>query len=134
MRREHGATELKRKLVQRGHAVAEAANAVAELSAERLQSDPRFAASLARMRSAKGYGPVYIRGDLAARGIAREIIEAAIATLEVKWETVVREVRRKRFGAPPSESAERVKQMRFLQQRGFTHEQIRAAFDVEDND
>jgi len=41
-------------------------------------------------------------------------------------------VRRKRFGAePPRDFHERAKQARFLQYRGFTSDQVRAALELD---
>jgi regulatory protein len=44
------------------------------------------------------------------------------------WGRAAREARRRKFGAsPPADYRERAKQARFLQYRGFSSEQIRAA-------
>jgi regulatory protein len=46
----------------------------------------------------------------------------------VDWAATARELRRRRFGvSPPGDYPERARQARFLQYRGFTAEQIRAA-------
>ena len=55
-------------------------------------------------------------------------IETALDAAAEDWVAVARETRRKRFGAAgPADFHERARQARFLQYRGFTSEQIRAA-------
>ena len=50
-------------------------------------------------------------------------------TVAGQWLERAREVREKKFGREsPRDFKERSRQMRFLQQRGFTSEQIRGAF------
>jgi regulatory protein len=44
------------------------------------------------------------------------------------------EVWRKKFSHPPQDAAERGKQMRFLQQRGFSHQAIQAAMRAAEED
>jgi len=57
-----------------------------------------------------------------------EAIDAALAAAEVNWSESARATRRHRFGAAvPADLRERAKQARFLQYRGFSSEQIRAA-------
>jgi regulatory protein len=51
---------------------------------------------------------------------------------DVDWLATARAVRRKRFGAePPRDFRERAKQARFLQYRGFTADQVRAALELD---
>jgi regulatory protein len=51
---------------------------------------------------------------------------------EVDWLETIRAVRRKRFGPDlPREYAERARQARFLQYRGFDSEQIRSALELD---
>ena len=55
-------------------------------------------------------------------------IEAGLDAAAEDWAALAREVRRRRFGlSPPGDYAERARQARFLQYRGFSNEQIRAA-------
>jgi regulatory protein len=55
-------------------------------------------------------------------------IEAGLDAAGEDWVAVAREARRRRFGvSPPGDYPERARQARFLQYRGFSHEQIRAA-------
>lgn len=130
-RREYSRRELQRKLRQKGYADAALAEVLDGLVAERLLSDERFAESYARSRLQRGYGPLRIRAELQERGIDETGIEIALEGLEADWQEQARAAREKRFGPepPPGELKERARQTRFLQQRGFSHDQIRSALE-----
>jgi regulatory protein len=132
-RREHSARELKRKLKARGISDEDATSAVAHATAEGWQSNPRYAGMLVRTRIAGGYGPVRIEAELEVAGVPREEIRAALDSAEVDWSALACEVHAKKFGAPPRSSAERAKQYRYLQGRGFDAGQISAALKGKDD-
>jgi regulatory protein len=99
-----------------------------KLTSRRLLSNDRYAASRVRHRAQSGQGPVRIRAELRQQGVADEVIDREMAAADMDWERLAVEVRRRRFGsAPPRSMAERAKQARFLQYRGFSADQIRAA-------
>ena len=88
----------------------------------------RFTESFIRTRAAKGQGPVRIRAELAERGVDAQRIAALLREADVDWIAAAKSVRRKRFGAaPPRDFAERARQARFLQYRGFDGAAISAA-------
>lgn len=135
-RREHSRAELVRKLlgapVPEGEGVpAEAVERVLdELAAQGLQSDRRFAESWLRAK-ARRFGTARLRHDLQARGVAAEIIDAALAesfteAREGDEHARVRAVWQSRFGHPPADVREEAKQARFLQGRGFSVGAIRS--------
>ncbi len=127
-RREHSRLELIRKLRQRGFAEHDLLPVLDALAAANLQSDERYAESYARSRAERGFGPLRIRAELQERGIDGNGIESALAALEQDWSEQARTAREKRFGAePPQDIQQRMRQTRFLQQRGFSHDQIRSA-------
>ena len=130
-RREHSIAGLRRKLCQRGWEAELVDPVLDALVAEGLLSDRRFAESFARARIGRGYGPLRIRAELAERGIDTALAEAALEAEAPDWRRLAREVRLRRFGpAAPADFREKARQMRFLQQRGFDHAQIRAALEV----
>jgi regulatory protein len=134
-RREYGRAELIGKLVERGCDEEIASQIVAALASEGLVSDERFIEALLHVRRVRGYGPLYIRRELEEKGIDRSTIEHWLDVGSRDWVEDVRRVNKKKFGGkPPASLAERAKQTRFLQYRGFTHEQIRQALgsDVDD--
>lgn len=129
-RREHASVELILKLTRRGFDDEAVAAVAAELETENLLSEVRFAESLARGRAERGYGPLRIRAELSAKGVADNVVDDALAALEADWGALAARVRRKRFGAaPPEDFAAKARQMRFLQQRGFDFDAIRRALD-----
>jgi regulatory protein len=126
-RRDWLAGELTAKLLATGCAPAAAAGVVAELVQERLLDDGRYAERYVASRAERGHGPVRIAADLGSMGASREVIEAALAT-GPDWRAMASIARRRKFGATPPDSwAEKARQARFLQYRGFSSDHIRAA-------
>lgn len=116
------------KLVQRGCEEEDATRIVAALAAEGSVSDERFIEALLHVRRVRGYGPLYIRRELEEKGIARSMIERWLDAGSRDWVEDVKRVNKKKYGEKqPGTLAERAKRTRFLQSRGFTHEQIRQA-------
>ena len=128
-RREHGEQEITQKLIARGFDTAIVEAAVSTLIADGLLSDSRFAEAFVYSRFKKGSGPQKIHAELRQRGIDGALISASMEAVGGQWLERAREVREKKFGLElPRDFKERSRQMRFLQQRGFTSEQIRGAF------
>ncbi|MBI5039926.1 MAG: regulatory protein RecX [Gammaproteobacteria bacterium] len=128
-RREHSRAELLQKLTSRGYAVTEVELLLDWLAAQRLQSDARFAASYARMRSGRGYGSQRIRAELRERGVAAELVDHELATVAGTHAGRIDDIWRRKFaGRLPQDYRERARQMRFLQQRGFPLADIHALF------
>ena len=97
-----------------------------QLTAERLQSDQRFAETYLHSRVQKGYGPVRLEQELYERGIEAQLIQSSLDGLDADWMDVLQSVRQKKFGRNlPAEFNEQAKDSRFLQYRGFTTDQIR---------
>jgi regulatory protein len=133
-RREHSAHELQRKLQARGVAEDEAAAAVATVAAAGWQSDERYADMLVRSRVSQGYGPVRIEAELEVAGVPGEQIRQAMDKAQADWRALAAEVHARHFGALPKTSAERAKQYRYLQSRGFDGSQIQAVLKGEIGD
>lgn len=120
VRREHSRRELQLKLTARGHDRADAEAAVERLAQAGWQDDARFAESLVRSRAAAGYGPVRIRAELAAHGVDRDAIAAALDAFDGDWNRLARDLIRRRFGpAGPADDAARRKGAELLLRRGF---------------
>lgn len=133
--REHSAVELRRKLTDRGFDSAAVEDALLALAREGLLSDRRFTESYVNSRTQKGVGPLRIRAELHERGIGNELIAEFLDERDRSWHAVARAAHRKRFGeTPPRDFRERARQARFLQQRGFTAEQIRHILQQDDWD
>ncbi|MGC9456409.1 MAG: regulatory protein RecX [Halothiobacillaceae bacterium] len=129
-RREHGRAELARKLRDRGHECEQVDAALDELQARDWLSDQRYAESFLRSRLEKRQGPLKIRSDLRAGGVADEIIEQVLAEQEIDWLELARAQLLRRFGAaPPPDARERARRFRHLQARGFPGDVARQALD-----
>jgi regulatory protein len=126
-RREHSRAELIEKLTSQGYVPAIAGEAVESLAGERLVDDARYAESFVRSHVARGQGPRRIRQAIAPARLDPGLVETALAQA-VDWAALAREVRQRKFGAqPPEDWAERSRQARFLQYRGFSNDHIRSA-------
>ncbi|MGH8530131.1 MAG: regulatory protein RecX [Nevskiales bacterium] len=134
-RREHSLQELTRKLLERGLPEELVGETVAQLAAEGLLSNARYADVLTRTRRQRGHGPRRIQAELRQRGLGADEITPAMEAEATDWVTQARAAREKRFGPLlPSSHKERIRQTRFLAGRGFTTEQIRQALgEVEDS-
>lgn len=109
--------------------------AVRALTETGLLSDARFAASYVRSRVERGYGPLRIRQELRQRAIDEDLIGHSLDRYASEWFSRAATARRKRFGATlPDTLADRARQSRFLQYRGFTSEQVGALLDARDSD
>jgi regulatory protein len=129
-RREHGTEELKRKLIGKGHDATAVDKVVGKLGAKRLVSDDRFAADFVHHHARRGQGPVRIRAELRQQGIEEALLDQVLADAELDWNGLAAQVRQRKFGAGrPGDLHARAKQARFLQYRGFTADQVRAALE-----
>ena len=126
--RDFGRTELARRLAKRGYPAAVVTVVVEGLVAERLLSETRFVEQFIRQHAGRGHGPVRIRAELRERGVPEAEVETGLEAAGEDWAAIARDVRRRRFGSPPPvDYAERARQARFLQYRGFSADHIRAA-------
>lgn len=136
-RREHSTEELKRKLAAKGHPEASIEAVLDKLGKKQWVSDERFATNYVHHHARRGQGPVRIRAELRQQGITDAQIQQEVGAAGRDWNGLAGEVRRRKFGADlPRTAAERAKQARFLQYRGFNSDQIRAAlkFDPDTDD
>lgn len=120
-----------RRLEARGFDASAAGGAVAALIADRQLDDARFAENYVAYHAGRGQGPNRIAADLASLQLPSELIEAAIAS-GPDWRALAGAVRARRFGAVlPGTGAEKARQARFLQYRGFSSDHIRFALGSE---
>lgn len=129
-RREHSRKELVLKLHQRHFREQVIDSVLNECEAQNWLSDDRFAESFARQRLDAGYGEVRIRAELQQRGIeVSDLLKSVFADHDGASAAAVLRVRH--FGGDlPEGEADRARQWRYLQQRGYTSEQIRQALKV----
>jgi regulatory protein len=131
--REHSRFELGRKLSRYAQESDDVDALLNALEAAKLLSQSRFSESLVHRRSAR-FGNSRILSELQSHGIkgdALDDIKAGLADNEIARAC---EVWRRKFDHPPTDAKERVKQMRFLQQRGFSSGAIQAVMRIVDNE
>ena len=127
-RREHGFEELVRKL-SRYYSADDIIPQITQLRDEGLQKDCRFVESYINARKQKGYGPVRLKMELQQRGISSELLGEYLFEYGEDWFSMAIEIRERKFGVePPSDYKQKVKQMRYLMQRGFNNNQISRSF------
>jgi regulatory protein len=132
-RREYGRLELIKKLESAGFDPDVSDCAVAQLTAEGLQSDRRFLEAFIQSRINQGKGPARIHADLSRRGVSDSLIHTVLEETQQNWRELARAVRTKKFGAArPRDFKEKARQMRFLRYRGFESGHIQAALSADD--
>lgn len=125
-RREHSFKELSQKLSSRFEE-ADIQPALERLRDENLQSDQRYLEAYIRFRRNKGFGPLKIEAELYPKGLSSEQVRACLYNEENDWAELCRQALEKRFPAfDKLNLKERAKCERFLIQRGFVSEIIRA--------
>jgi regulatory protein len=107
--------ELEERLRARGFAEAEREEALESLERTGLLDDARFAESRARSLAARGAGDPAIRHALGAAGVARELVDDALETLEPELERA-RAIAERRGPGP--------KTARYLSGKGFSEEVV----------
>lgn len=128
-RRDFGSRELKGRLADAGYEREAAEAAVTDLEDERLVDDARYVESAVATRVARGQGPIRIALELKRVGIAPALVDEAVDAKSPEWVARATELRRRRFGHEvPVDPKERTRQVRLLLYRGFTMDQVRAAF------
>lgn len=126
-RRDFSSGELRDKLVEQGYDRSVVEETVAELVEGNIVNDERYGANYVAYHADRGQGPMRIAADLRAFGLTQAAIDAALAS-GPDWKALVREVRIRKFGLEVPETwAEKGKQARFLQYRGFSADHIRSA-------
>lgn len=124
-RREYSTVELQRKLLVKFSAYEIIDRELTRLTCQGLLSDERFAEAYSRYRSGAGFGPSRILLELRQKGVKDELSKQAIKKGGFDWYRLVKFAKEKKFGREvPAESKEKARQVRFLQYRGFTTDQI----------
>ncbi|MEC5319687.1 recombination regulator RecX [Brenneria populi subsp. brevivirga] len=143
--RDHSEVEIRRKLaayLQKSMAVEPVADDVpAHAFAEEIKSaiaycaehgwldDERYARRYIASRSRKGYGVQRIKAELGQKGIDRTTIAAALSECGIDWCELAKTAAESKFGhLLPVEWKEKAKLQRYLQYRGFSHEEIHSIY------
>jgi len=128
-RREHSRQELYLKLQQKQFSDESIDIVLDRLSEENLQNDSRFAENYIRYRYQKGFGPLKIRHELQQRGVSADVLERQMSVYSEQWPKLLNQQRNKKFGQViPTETKEKQKQQRFLQNKGFSIDSVMRLF------
>lgn len=143
--RDHSEVEIRRKLAaylqKTMTAPQESDDAAACVAAEEIESaiayctehgwldDERYARRYISSRSRKGYGAQRIKAELGQKGVDKTTIAAALSECDIDWYELVKIAAEKKFGHHlPVEWKEKAKLQRYLQYRGFSHEEIHSIY------
>ena len=123
--REHCTSELERKLSQKGFEHDDIVFIIGECKKNKFLNDERFTEAFVNSRRERGNGPSRIQKELQQHQIDAHLIATWLDVREPVWIEHARREREKKFGAGiPEDFKEKMRQARFLEYRGFTHEQI----------
>jgi regulatory protein len=124
-RRDRTEAEVRVHLDAKGIDPGDVERSIATLRDQGYLDDARFARLLAQdKRTLEGWGSDRIRRTLSARGIDRDLIDAALATDDAPSAELDRAVAvlRRRFPAPPRERRERDRALGLLLRKGYDPE------------
>jgi len=125
-RRDFASAELRARLCSQGFEDGAAGQVIAELAARGVLDDRRFAENYVNSHARRGQGPIRIAAQLRRCGLPEELVDAALAG-GPDWHALARRARSAKFGRqPPASWADKARQARFLQYRGFSSDHIRA--------
>ena len=124
-RRQFSRKELTDKLLRKGEDEQNAEYCVDWLEENGFLNDAEYSAAIVRHYSAKGYGAGRIRGELAKRGIARELWDAALEDLGESSEKLDAYISRRL--TDPEDRAEIRRISSALLRRGYSWDEIRSA-------
>ena len=126
-RREHSCLELKQKMKIRGFDDQLIDQQIIEFSERDWQSEKRYGDMLLRSRVLKCHGPLKIKSEMKNKGLSSSIIHGSKFE-QIDWTSLATEALNKKYSSKSHSQQEQNKRYRFLQQRGFTTEQIKIAF------
>lgn len=123
--RDHSRQELARKLAPHAAEREEVEALLDWLQTQKFLSDERFAESLVHRRAAR-FGSARIVSELQRHGLDDTTVASLKSELLADEDERAWEVWLRKFGQPAADAAGLAKQIRFLQQRGFSHSAIHA--------
>ncbi len=128
-RREHSEQELRQKLKSRDFGTDDIDTALHSLLQNGLLSDQRFTESYVNHRFNAGVGPLKIRFELRQKGVVESLVDEFLEPFSERWDDLMQQQRVRKYGEViPVDYAERMKQARFLQNRGFSPESVMRLF------
>ena len=125
-RREHTRLTLREKLMQKGFSHQSVENVLDSLIQHGFLNEKRFCEAFVQKRIKQGYGPVRITAECHQYGLNKEIISSQLPQDKEFWLAIIQKILEKkfRFSHLPKEQ---LRQIRYLQHRGFKLDQIKAS-------
>lgn len=101
---------------------------IARLCDNSYLDDQRMAENMVSRLLRKQYGPLRIRLELRQKSIEQDVADKTISRCNADWFQMASDSRRKKFGDErPTDTKEKIRQMRYLQSRGFSMDMINEA-------
>lgn len=119
-RRDHSAATLRAKLDRAGISPTAQTDAVETLERIGYVDDERFAHDRAAQLAERGYGNEWIRADLEAQGVDRELVGPALTSVQPELDRAARETAKAGGG---------LRSVRMLARRGFSEETLEVLLD-----
>jgi SOS response regulatory protein OraA/RecX len=126
--REYSAAEMRSYLRRKGVATSEAEEVVAQLVAEGLIQDERYARVVARSQANRDKGPGYIMAKLRGKGVKMDLRRSKEIFAEVSTndeESMIRRILERRYPNAHANRREMQRAYQGLLRRGFSQEIIR---------
>ena len=118
-RRDYAEAELRAKLAPHAGADDDLAALVGQLAASGFVSDTRCAEQVSRRHQGK-HGPLMIQRDLRRRGIGPDLIDQHVTAARATEFDEARSILQRKFSQVATGAAERARQGRYLEARGFS--------------
>jgi regulatory protein len=122
-RREHSRAELRRKLAAHAEEGVDLDALLDDFTKRGWLSEERFVEQTVRAKSRR-FGPLKIAHHLREKGIGEAEIAQAVALAREGEHESLESAWRSRFGRIPADAAEKARQVRFLQGRGYSLQSI----------
>lgn len=124
-RREHGFSELVRKLSASGTQDDIVVQVVKDMKDKGYQSDQRYAESMFRQRVGQCYGALRISQEMRAKGVSRAMVDQLMTESAPDWFELARHWAFKKYRYSAVPDAKKILQA--ICRRGFTYEQAQYA-------
>ncbi len=125
-KREHTRLTLRKKLMQKGFLHQSIDAVLDNLSQQKFLDETRFCEMLIQKRIRQGYGPLRIIAECHQYGITDTVILNQLPQDETFWLLIIQKILTKKF-KPNHLLKEQLRQIRYLQNRGFRLDQIKAS-------
>lgn len=133
-RRDHGQYELYQKLALKRYEEADIEAAINFCLDHNYLDDLRYAKSQIRQHVYRGHGERRIRQELAQKRVAESVVDEAMMEEPQDWFELARMAAEKKFkGIKAKDQKEYAKQVRFMQYRGYSFDQISYALSFDEH-